>query len=92
MPTVNRVRKERSPSGTHEHIADVCTTDNYRYTRAQVIAGIDAGQQWQTYGGGRSARIEKIRFCPAAGCYESPYIRTVADSYAPDNLDNLPAC
>lgn len=92
MPTVDRVRKEPSPSSTHQHIAEVCTIDNYRYTRAQVIASIDAGHQWQTFGGGRYARIETIRFCPAAGCYESPYIRTVSDSYAPDNLDKLPAC
>jgi hypothetical protein len=29
-------------------------------------------------------------FCPAAGCFESPFTTTDADGYAPNNLDNLP--
>lgn len=92
MPRVTRVHKEASSDGTHKHIAGVCTDDNYYYTRAQVVASLDAGQLWESYGGMRKAPIEKIRFCPARDCLLSPYIRTVPDSYAADNLDNLPAC
>jgi hypothetical protein len=43
-------------------------------------------------GGGMSARIKKISFCPRAGCYVSPYITTAPDYSTANNLDNLPPC
>lgn len=92
MPTVTRVRKERSADGTHKHIAGVCTTDNYYYTRAQVVAGLDAGASWQTSGGGRYARIKKTASCPHGSCPLTPYITTAPDHTTQNNLDNLPSC
>jgi Protein of unknown function (DUF3892) len=92
MPVVTRVRKERSSDGTHEHIAGVCTMENYYYTRGQVVTGIDAGQDWKTFGGGQYAVIHKITYCRAAGCYLSPYITTAPDHTTANNLDNLPLC
>jgi hypothetical protein len=55
-------------------------------------AGIDAGEDWKTYGGGRSAQIRKISYCPAPGCYLTPYITTSPDHTTENNLDNLPLC
>ncbi len=89
---VTRVRKEPSSDRTHEHIAGVCTQEGTYSTRAAVVAGIDAGQDWKTWGGGRYAVIHKIRYCRAAGCYLSPYITTHPDHTTANNLDNLPAC
>lgn len=92
MPIVTRSRKELSPDRTHRHIAGVCTADNLYYTRAQVVVGLDRGETWMTSGGGASARIKKIPFCPATGCYLSPYITTAPDHTTANNLDNLPDC
>lgn len=91
MPNVTHVRKEASSDGKHDHIALVKTTANLTYTRAQVVAGLDRGEDWRTKApSGHSAKIEKITYCPASGCYLSPYIRTNRDQYADDNLENLP--
>jgi len=92
MPVVTKVRKERSSDGSHEHIAGVCTTDAGNFTRAQVVAGVDAGQNWRTYGGGQYATIHKVQYCKAAGCYLTPYITTAPDHTTANNLDNLPPC
>ena len=92
MPTVTGTRKELSSDGSHRHIAGVCTTDRLYYTRAQVVAGLDRGELWETFGGGARARIRKIQFCPHGSCLLSPYITTAPDHTAANNLDNLPPC
>jgi Protein of unknown function (DUF3892) len=92
MPTVTHTRKEQASDAQHTHIAGVCTTANVFYTRAEVVAGLDAGQSWETEAAGNRARIRKITYCPAAGCYTSPYITTDADDTAANNLNNLPPC
>ena len=92
MPVVTKVRKEMSSDGTHQHIAGVCAQSGVYSTRAAVIAGIDSGQDWQTFGGGQYARIRKLRYCPASACLLSPYITTAPDHTTANNLDNLPPC
>jgi hypothetical protein len=92
MPVVTRTRKEPSPGATHQHIAGVCSIEGVYSTRARVVAGIDRGEPWTTSGGGSTARIKKITFCPHAGCYERPYITTAPDHTTANNLENLPAC
>ena len=92
MPTVTRVRKELSSDGTHKHIQGVCSADNAYYSRAQVVAGIDRGELWETSGGGRRARVKKIQYCPHGTCDLSPYITRAPDHTTENNLDNLPLC
>lgn len=92
MPTVTKVRKETSSDGTHHHIEGVCTEGGTYYTRKQVVDGIDGGQAWETSGGGKTARIKKLTYCPASGCYATPYITTAPDHTTQNNLENLPAC
>ncbi len=91
MPTVTRVRKESSADRTHYHIAGVCSEVGYT-TRQQVVIGLERGEYWRTYGGGQYATIEKLTYCPAPGCYVSPYITTSPDHTQANNLDNLPPC
>ena len=92
MPTVLRVRMEMSSDGTHQHIAGVCLQDGSYRTRAQVVAGIDAGQDWNTFGGGKYAKIRRITYCPAPTCLLTPYITTAPDHTKENNLDNLSRC
>ena len=89
---VTHTRKEASADGTHEHVAGVCTTVGTYFTRAEVVSGIDRGETWLTSGGGSTARIKKISYCPRTGCYLSPYITTAPDHTTANNLDNLPPC
>jgi len=93
MPTVTGVRKERAPDGAHEHIASVCTNDGLTYTRAEVVAGLDALQTWETLGvDGSRATIKKITSCSVTACPTTPYITTAPDHTPANNLDNLPPC
>ncbi len=92
MPTITRVTKEFSRDRTHQHIAGVCTADNGRYTRQQVVDGVGRGEVWETSDGRTRARVKVIRFCPASGCLVTPYITTAPDHSITNNLDNLPAC
>ena len=93
MPTVTKVRKELSASGTHRHIEGVCTIDGTHYTRRQVVEDISRGNVWTTRSpGGSTAVIRPITYCPASGCMATPYITTRADSQKDDNLENLPPC
>ncbi len=92
MPTVTRVRKERSADGGHEHIAGVCTSDGIHHKRAYVAARIDAGETWWSSGGGQLARIRKISFCPRPACLANPSITTAPDHTTQNNLENLPPC
>lgn len=91
MPTVTRVRKEATNDG-HRHIEGVCTTDGVHYTRAQVVDGINRGEDWHTYFGGQRAQIRPIRFCPRPACIAAPYITTRPDNSLDNNLENLPEC
>jgi hypothetical protein len=88
--TVNRVQKGPALDRTHEHIEAVCTTENKKYLRSQVIASINGGDDWYTSVGGRSAKIIVVSRC--SRCTVAPYIRTTADSTTTDNLLSLPAC
>jgi len=67
MPIVTKVRKERSSDGTHEHIAGVCLQDGTYRARVAVVAGLDAGQDWRTFGGGTYAVIHKVSLLPGRG-------------------------
>jgi hypothetical protein len=60
VPTVNKVRKEQSPDGTHQHIEGVCTAAGTHYTRKQVVDGIDKGEDWVTSDGNSTAKIKKM--------------------------------
>jgi hypothetical protein len=88
--TVTKVRKEQSADGTHRHIAGVITTANQYWARKQVVDSLNAGDSWVTSAGGYSAVIKEISYCPRAGCYATPYIKTNPDSSKLDNLENLP--
>ncbi|HAF09786.1 MAG TPA: hypothetical protein DCK98_06865 [Chloroflexi bacterium] len=90
--TVTKVRKELSADRTHRHIEGVCTTAGMHYTRAQVVASIDAGNTWRTSADGYEATIAKITFCPVGACMATPYIKTNPDSTRKDNLENLDPC
>ena len=90
--TVIKVRKELSADGSHRHIEGVCTDVGTHYTRKQVVDSINAGNTWKTKAGGYEATIEKISYCPRAGCLATPYIKTKPDSTAKDNLENLDIC
>ena len=92
MIVVTKVRKERSLSGTHDHIEGVCTATGDHYTRAEVVAGLDRGEDWHTSAGGATAEIRKIETCPHPGCLLTPYITTEPDHTTSNNLDNLPIC
>jgi len=61
-------------------------------TRAEVVAGLDRGEDWWTFGGGRTAQIKKRQSCPYGNCLVSPYITTAPDHTKENNLDNLPSC
>ncbi len=92
MPTVTRVRKEWSNDRTHLHIEGVCTVDGAHHTRREVVDSIAAGNRWVTSGGGSTAVIKPIQFCPAYRCTATPYITTAPDHTTANNLDNLPPC
>lgn len=92
MPTVTRVRKERAADGSHEHIEGVCTTDGVHHTRREVAQRIDTGEAWWSQGGGQTARIKKITYCPRPACLASPYITTAPDHTTANNLEELPRC
>lgn len=91
MPIVVAVRKQGSTNGTHTHISSVKTQSGGTFTRAEVVAGINAGQTWRTEGSdGSSATIRKLTGCPYPGCNVTPYITTAPDHTTKNNLDNLP--
>ena len=93
VPTVSKVRKELSASGTHRHIEGVCTIDGTHYTRRQVVEGIARGESWTTRSpSGSTATIRPLERCTTAGCPATPYITTRADNQKDDNLENLPSC
>jgi hypothetical protein len=90
--TVTKVRKETSADRTHQHLEGVCTSAGVHYTRAEVVASINAGNSWVTSADGYSATIETIKYCPKPACLATPYIKTKPDSTKKNNLENLPIC
>lgn len=88
--TVVKVRKETSADRTHRHIEGVITTAGVHYTRREVVDSINAGNTWQSSGGGYTATIHTLTYCFRASCYATPYIATNRDSSKQDNLENLP--
>ena len=92
MKIVTKVRKETSTDGTHRHLEGVCTIDETHYSRGQVVASINAGEDWYTSAGGHQARIKPMTYCPAPACRAQPYITTAPDHTTVNNLENLPPC
>ena len=91
--TVTKVSKERADNGSHEHIKGVCVADGTHYTRAQVVASINAGNTWTTRSpSGSTATIRPISYCTSYACVAAPYITTRPDNQKDDNLENLPRC
>jgi hypothetical protein len=90
--TVTKVRKETSADGSHKHIEGVCTSSGTHYTRQEVVNSINGGNVWKTSAGGFEATIGTMTYCPKAGCYATPYIKTKPDSTKKDNLENLDPC
>jgi len=87
---VTKVRKELSSDGLHRHIEGVISNIGIHYTRQEVVKSIQGGDVWRTSAGGSSATITTATFCPKAGCFASPYIKTNPNSTEQDNLENLP--
>lgn len=75
---------------SHEHIVSVGTAGGSRYSVAEVIAKMKAGDTFHTVSPskGTKANVEhyECRVCKA------PLIRTKADAEPDNNLDNLPKC
>lgn len=91
MPTVTKVRKERSRDWSHEHLEGVCTATGDHYTRAQVVASIAAGNRWVTRSySGSEAVMRPIAHCHS--CDAAPYITTRPDNSKDNNLESLPPC
>ena len=88
MFTVVQTRKELSADGTHKHITGVFLLDGTYKSRAEVVAGLYAGQDWRTLGTDRSNA--KIRIDRCRTCGLNPYITTAPDHTTANNLDNLP--
>lgn len=86
---VTAVTKEVSSDGTHRHIKSVWSAGS-EYSRADAATSIKAGNSWVTSQDGYSAPIEVVSYCPKAGCYANPYLRTKANGVLTDNLEKLP--
>jgi hypothetical protein len=91
MQIVHRVRREPSVSGSHTHIAGVCTADGY-VSRADLISSLDRGEVWWTEAEGRRARIRPVAHCHVPGCSLTPYVTTADSRTTTDNLEKLPDC
>ena len=92
MPIVTHVRKEPSKSGSHEHIVGVCSAAGAYYTRDEVLRGLALQEDWHTFGGGETAKVRRVEYCPHPGCSLSPYITTEPDHTSANNLERLPSC
>ncbi len=90
--TVTKARREWSSDGTHRHLEGVCTADGTHYSRKLVVDSINAGNLWVTSGGGSTAVIKPMTYCPKQGCYATPYITTAPDHTTANNLETLPDC
>ena len=91
MRKVTRVRRERSLSGSHEHIEGVWTSDDEYFSRGQIIRSLDAGETWYADEGRSLATIGLVTYCPWPGCSLKPYLSTTARDRRPDRtLEMLP--
>jgi hypothetical protein len=88
LPTVNGVRKERSGSGTHDHVAGVCTVDGTYVSRAGVFEALARGEDWHIELKGEMSPIRKIEQCPYPGCRFGPYLGAKDELL----LEMLPLC
>lgn len=92
MSVVHGVRREASVSGSHSHVAGVCTDSGAYLSRAELLTALDGGELWFTEADGRRARIRTTRHCHAPGCSLTPYVTTEPDHTVANDLENLPAC
>ena len=91
MPIVTRVRRVRAPAGGHDHVAGVCTAEGVYFSRYDVLAGIDAGEEWWADRDGARARIRSAQTCPFPGC-ATPYLTTDPGLTTDNALEQLPDC
>lgn len=91
--TVTRIRTEpaATPSGVpHRHISEVLA-DDVAYPLADVLAGLERGETWQTEGpDGTRAAIRQVHFCTFGTCKTAPYITTSPKDTDDNKLQNLP--
>jgi len=91
LRTVTRVRRERSLSGSHEHIEGVWTTEDEYFSRGQIIRSLDAGETWYAHEGRFLATIGLVTYCPWPGCSLKPYVSALDRGRRRDNaLEMLP--
>ena len=91
MPIVTRVRRVRAPAGGHDHVAGVCTPEGVYFSRYDLLAAIDAGEEWWTERDGVRARIRTTPTCPFPGC-ATRYMTTDPDEGPSNALEELPDC
>lgn len=90
MPTITGIRTERSEGAKHEHIIAVAA-DNKMHPMADVIAAINAGEEWSTEGpDGSTALVRTVNNCPQGTCSYGPYLSTAPGHTAKSKLQNLP--
>ncbi len=89
---VRRIRREASVSGSHAHIAGVCTDSGDFMTRVELIVALDRGEIWWAETHGRQVRIRKVMHCDVPGCSLSPYVTTATENTTRNNLENLQEC
>lgn len=89
MPNITAIRTERN-GGRHDHITEVLVGDE-AYSLADVIAGIERGEEWRTEGpDGSTAVVRKVSQCPQGNCRHAPYLTTAPHHNAANNIVNLP--
>lgn len=86
---VDKVRRADCGKNSR-HIVGVIEVGNGKFHRnTDVVASIAEGNEWVTSVPKQpEATIEPITKCPRCGSV--PYLRTVADNTAKNNLENLP--
>jgi hypothetical protein len=91
LRTVTRVRRERSLSGSHEHIEGVWTSDDEYFSRGQVIRSLGAGEKWYAPKGSSLATIGVVTYCPWPGCSLKPYVSALdPERRGANTLEMLP--
>lgn len=87
---MTRVRRVRAPAGGHDHLAGVCTAEGVYFSRYDILAAIEAGEEWWTERHGMRSRIRAIATCPFPGC-ATPYLTTAGHKLG-NTLEQLPDC
>jgi hypothetical protein len=83
------VRKALSDDATHRHISELCTAGPIHYARQEVIDSIRDGDSWKTLADGHRTEIRIADACPYRTCTLAPYVATIPDGSATDNLEEL---